>query len=61
MRFGKKKGGQHMPKFIGNDTIVIVGVVAGFLIGVITKQDTVTSAAIGALAGYLGADKKTTA
>jgi len=49
-----------MFKFIGNDTIVITGIVAGFLIGVITKQDTVTSAAIGALAGYLGADKKTT-
>lgn len=48
-----------MPKFIGNDTLVLVGIVAGFLIGIVTKQDTVTSASIGALAGYLGADKKT--
>ncbi len=43
-----------MPKFIGNDTVVIAFVGAALLIGVVTQQDTVTSAAIGALAGYIG-------
>jgi hypothetical protein len=44
-----------MKSFFGNDTIVILFIGIGFLVGVYTQQDTVTSAAIGALAGYLGA------
>jgi hypothetical protein len=44
-----------MKSFFGNDTIVILFIGVGFLIGVFTHQETVTSASIGALAGYLGA------
>lgn len=43
-----------MLKFIGNDTIVILFIGIGFIMGVLSNQDTVTSAAIGALAGYIG-------
>lgn len=44
-----------MFKFIGNDTIVIMFLGIGFIIGVVTKQDIVTSTTAGALAGFIGA------
>lgn len=41
--------------FINNDTIAIMFIGTIGIIGVITKQETIVSAAIGAVGGFMGA------
>lgn len=40
--------------FINNDTVALVFLGAVAVAGVVTKQDTVTTAALGAIGGYIG-------
>ena len=43
-----------MFKFIGNDTIAIAAISAGLILSIVLSQESVTTACLGALAGFIG-------
>ena len=56
----RSKRRKHMKKnFFGNDSLIIVFMGLGLLMGIVMKQETIVTAAIGAFAGYLGNEAQT--
>jgi hypothetical protein len=43
-----------MMKFINNDTVALVFLGAVAVIGVLTKQETIATAGLGAIGGFIG-------